>query len=163
MARFVKSLLMLAILAYGIYPYYTVYRIDVALSKPEAKALLPYLNLPSIRAGYKQRLSGAVDSFVPRGDSEADRALGWLADNLQRLGDTALDQVITLDWVRKQMQDAAARGAVQRSANFLSGIDFAFFESWDRFVIRLGRLGEDETYIVLTLEGTEWKVTDVIR
>jgi hypothetical protein len=162
MTRLLGSLLLLAVLAYGIYPYYTVYRIDVALSKPEANALLPYLDLPAIRAGYKQRLGGAVDSVVPKGDSEADRALGWLADNLQRLGDTALDQVITLDWVRKQMQDAAARGAVQRP-NFISGIDFAFFESWDRFVIRLGRLGEDETYVVLTLEGTEWKVTDVIR
>jgi hypothetical protein len=163
MNRLLVSLLLLAVLGYGIYPYYTVYRIDVALSQSEAKALLPYLDLPAIRAGYKQRFGGAVDSFVPRGNSEADQALGWLADNLQRLGDTALDQVITLDWVRKQMQDAAARGTVQRPANFISGIDFAFFESWNRFVIRLGEIGQDETNVVLTLEGTEWKVTDVIR
>jgi hypothetical protein len=163
MARLLGSLLLLAVLAYGIYPYYTVYRIDVALTKPEAKVLLPYLDLPAIRAGYKGRFGGAVDGFVPRGDSEADRALGWLAKNLQQLGDTALDQVITLDWVRDQLQDAAARGTVQRPANFISGIDFAFFESWNRFVIRLGELGQDTTHVVLTLEGTEWKVTDVIR
>ncbi len=163
MARLFGSLLLLAVLAYGIYPYYSVYRIDVALGKPEAKALLPYLDLPAIRAGYKQRLGGTVNRFVPKGDSEGDRALGWLADNLAQLGDTALDQVITLDWVRRQIQDAAARGTVQRPANFLSAIDFAFFESWNRFVIRLGELGQDPTHMVLTLEGAEWKVTDLIR
>lgn len=163
MARLLGSLLLLAVLAYGIYPYYVVYRIDVALAKPEAKALLPYLDLPAIRAGHKERFSGTVDSFAPKASSEADRALGWLADNLQQLGDTALDQVITLDWVRKQMQDAAARGTLQRPANLISGIDFAFFESWNRFVIRLGKLGQNDTFLVLTLEGTEWKVTDIIR
>ena len=162
MARILTSLVLLAILLFGLWPYYTIFRIDNALAQPNAAALAPYVDLPAVQSAYKQRLGHTVEGFVPRGDSDGERVIGWLAENLTRLGDTALDQALTLDWLRGMLQGAAEQATNKRPANFIAGIDFAFFESWNRFVIRLGELGAG-TAVVLTLQGTDWRITDVVR
>jgi len=162
MKRILIYLLLFAILGYGLWPYYTVFRLDNALAERDPKAIAPYVDLAAIRAHYKERLGGAVDAFTPRDNSDGERVIDWLAKNLRQLGDSALDQAITLEWVRNMLVDAASRAAGGGTARFMAGIDFAFFESWDRFVIRLGKLG-NATHVVLRLEGAEWRVTDVVR
>lgn len=159
MARFLGSFLLLGVLIFGIWPYYTVFSLDTALGGSDAKAIAPFVDLPAIQEHYKERLGNAVGGFLPSGNSESDRAIGWLAENLSKLGDTALDQTITLDWVRNSLRDANS----EAGGSFISGINFAFFESWNQFVIRLGKLGEHPTHVVMTLEGTDWKITDVVR
>jgi len=163
MTRFVTYLLLFALLGYGLWPYYTVFRLDNALAQSDPAAIAPYVDLPAIRVGYKARLDGTVDTFVPSDNSDGARVVQWLADNLQRLGDTALDQAITLEWVRNMLRDAVARTGDGQARRFIGGIDFAFFESWDRFVIRLGELGEGPVFVVMTLQGADWRVTDVVR
>lgn len=162
MARIIGYLLAFAVIGYGIWPYYTIFRLDTALADPSPKAIAPYVDLPAIQAAYKARLDSAVGGFKPRGDSDGERVVAWLAENLQRLGDSALDQAITLEWVRSTLRDAAARATEERPAYFMAGIDFAFFESWNRFVIRLGALGND-THVVMTLEDRAWHITDIVH
>jgi len=162
MARILGYLILLAAVVYGIWPYYTIFRLDRALSESDPKAIAPFVDLPAVQQHYKKRLTSSVDAFVPRGNTDGDRVVAWLAQNLQKLGDTALDQAITLEWVRNELRDAAARATDKRPAYFMAGIDFAFFESWNRFVIRLGELGS-ETNVVMRLEGTDWRITDVVR
>ena len=160
MARILGYLLAFAVIGYGIWPYYTIFRLDNALADTDPKALAPYTDLPAVKAAYRARLGETVGGFAPKGDSDGERVIAWLAGNLQRLGDSALDQAITYEWVRNALRDAAARATDKRPAYFMAGIDFAFFEAWDRFVIRLGQLGE-ETHVVLRLEGTQWRITDI--
>jgi len=162
MARILTYLLLIALLGYGLWPFYTVFRLDSALTLSDPKAIAPYVDLPAIQQNYKQRLQSTLHAFVPRTDSDSGRVLGWLSQNLTRLGDGALQQAITDEWVRNALREAAARATDERPAYFLAAIDFAFFESWDRFVIRLGKLG-GETHVVLGLTGPIWQVTDVVQ
>jgi hypothetical protein len=89
--------------------------------------------------------------------------MGWLRQNLDRLGTSALDQAITVSWVQNTLREAVIRATNQSPPYLLAGIDFAFFESYDRFLIRIGELGKGATHVRLSLEGTQWKITDVIQ
>lgn len=162
MARIFGSLVLIAVLGFGLWPYFTLFRIDAAMARTEAAALAPYVDLPAVQQAYKARLGGAVQGFVPRGDSDGERVVAWLAQNLLRIGDSALDQALTVDWVRGMLRTAAEQATDKRPADLLSAVDFAFFESWNRFVIRLGPIGAD-TNVVLTLTGAGWRVTDIVR
>ncbi|MGB5736711.1 MAG: DUF2939 domain-containing protein [Thiohalocapsa sp.] len=162
MARTLGYLLLLAVIGFGIWPYYTIFRLDSTLAVTDPQAIAPYVDLPAIQEHYKERLNGTVNGFVPQGNGDSERVLAWLAQNLTVLGDGALSQAITVEWVRNTLRDAAARGTDSRPAYFTAAIDFAFFEAWNRFVIRLGKLG-GETHVVLGLKGPYWVVTDVVR
>ncbi|MBK5941923.1 DUF2939 domain-containing protein [Halochromatium roseum] len=193
MARFLGLSILLAVVLYGIWPYYSLFRINNALQSPDAQALAPVVDLVAIQRHFKARIESGVDSLLPLdqnrqpGSSQSDRSagsqhgrqsnlqdalqldadkvLGWLAGNLKQLGDAALDQAITLDWVRSTLLAAARRAdseaGPQGDSRFIAAVDFAFFEGWNRFVIRLGRLGESPTFVILTLDGADWRVTDI--
>ncbi len=161
MARLLGLLILLAVVAYGIWPYYSVFRLGTALEQPEPDALAPLVDLPAIQAHYKERIAGPVSGLMPTGDSDSDKVIGWLAANLQKLGDAALDQAITLGWVRERLISAVKRANDHGSNTLLTAVDFAFFESWDRFVIRIGRLGEAPTFVVLRLQDGKWRATDI--
>lgn len=193
MARFLGLSILLAVVLFGIWPYYSILRINNALQSPDAEALAPVVDLVAIQGHFKARIESGVDSLLPRDQSrqfgsrqsdssagsqngsqsnaqgalqlDADKVLGWLAGNLKQLGDAALDQAITLDWVRSTLLAAVRRAdseaGPQGDSSFIAAVDFAFFESWNRFIIRLGRLGESPTFVILTLDGAEWRVTDI--
>jgi len=159
--RYIGYLLLLAVLAFGMWPYYAVFRLDDALGKPDVSALQDMVDLPAIQANYKQRLSEGLNVLPDAGD--AGDVMVWLQQNLQRLGDSALSQAITLDWVRNTLREAASQATRQKPAYLIAGITFAFFESYDTFLVRLGELGKGETHIRMRLEGHTWRVTDIIR
>jgi hypothetical protein len=159
--RYIGYLLLFALIAFGIWPYYSVFRLDDALGKPEVSALQDLVDLPAIQANYKERLAGGLD-VLPTTAQPGD-LMGWLQENLQRLGDTALSQAITLEWVRDTLRQAASQATKQKPAYLIAGITFAFFESYDTFLIRIGELGHGATHVRMKLEGQTWRVTDIIR
>jgi hypothetical protein len=163
MARLAGLLILLALVGYGLWPYYTLFQLNRALNAGDAEALAPLVDLAEVRTHYKARISEQVGSFAPKGDSEADKVLRWLTDNLKQLGDAALDQAITLEWVRGMLLDAIERATGPQGRTLITAVDFAFFESWDRFVVRLGSLGDAPTFVILTLADGEWRVTDITR
>jgi hypothetical protein len=159
--RFIGYLLLLAIIAFGIWPYYSLFRLDDALGKPEVAALQDLVDLPAIQANYKKRLTGGMES-LPAVPGAGD-VMVWLQQNLQRLGDSALSQAITLEWVRDTLRQAAAQATNQKPPYLLAGVSFAFFESYDTFLVRIGELGRGETHVRMRLQGQTWRVTDIIR
>jgi hypothetical protein len=74
-----------------------------------------------------------------------------------------LEQTITLEWVRDTLKEAAARATDKRPPYFMAAVTFAFFESYDSFIIRLGELGRNATHVRMRLEDKSWRVTDIIR
>jgi hypothetical protein len=159
--RFIGYLAILALVAFGVWPYYAVFRLDDALSKEDTSKLAPLVDLPAIRANFKSRVSASAGQLLPPADPGT--ALAWIRQNIERLGETALEQAITLDWVRNTLREATVKATNQSPPYFLAGVDFAFFESYNRFLIRIGDLGHYPTHVRLSLEGTEWKVTDIIQ
>jgi hypothetical protein len=159
--RFIGYLLVFALIAFGVWPYYYVFRLDNALSKDDTAELATLVDLPAIRANYKSRVAAGTNLILPPADPGT--ALGWIRQNLERLGDSALDQAITLDWVRNTLREATVRATTQTPPYLLAGIDFAFFESYNRFLIRIGDLGRGATHVRMSLEGTDWRVTDIVE
>ena len=159
--RYLGYLLLLALIAFGIWPYYTVFRLDGALNQENTTELAQLVDLPAVRANYKERVTSGVDQLLPSNDP--NDAMAWIRDNLQRLGDSALEQAVTLPWVRDTLRAAVTAATNQSPPYLLAGIDFAFFESYDRFLIRIGEAGRGATHVRLSLEGTQWRITDIIR
>jgi hypothetical protein len=162
MARILGYLLLLAVLGYGIWPYYTLFRLDDTVREPDHEALAPHVDLSAIQANYEKRLEPGPPVFEPRSGRGSDQVVVWLADNLPRLGDAALAQAITLEWVHNALLETAERTTESRPALLIDAVDFAFFEAWDRFVVRFGPLGA-ETHMVLRLEWPEWRIVDLVR
>ncbi|SDX59281.1 Protein of unknown function [Allochromatium warmingii] len=159
--RLIGYFLLLLLITYGLWPYYSLYRLDGALVRPDTSELATLVDLPSIRANYKRRLANGVGNMLPAHQNPQSIS-GWLRQNVERLGDSALEQAITLDWVRETSGDAISQVTGQRPPYLIGAVEFAFFESHDRFLIRLGQLGENATHIRLSRIGAQWKITDII-
>ena len=160
MRRIIAFLLLFVVVAYGVWPYYSLYRLDGALAASDPSALAPFVDLPAIQASYKARVGESVKEMTPQASGEGERLMAWLAQGVQQLGDAALEQIITLDWVREHLRDAASRATTERPAYFLAGVERAFFGSWNRFDVRLGP-PETATHVVMSLRGLNWRVTDI--
>ena len=117
--RFIGYLLVFALIAFGVWPYYYVFRLDNALSKDDTAELAPLVDLPAIRANYKSRVAAGAGQILPPADPGT--TLGWIRQNLERLGDSALDQAITLDWVRDSLREATVRATSQTPPYLLAG------------------------------------------
>ena len=159
--KYLVYLFLFLLLLFGIWPYYTIFRLDGALAQEDTAALAPMVDLPAIRANYKSRVTAGADALLPPADPKT--TIGWLRQNLVRLGDAALDQAITLPWVRDTLRQAVSEATNQNPPYLLSGVDYAFFETPTRFLIRIGDLGRNPTHVRLGLKGIEWKITDIIR
>jgi hypothetical protein len=159
--RLLGYLVFFALVAFVAWPYYEVFRLDDALGKDDMQELGQLVDLPAIRRNYKERLQAGLS--IQPGHQDASSALAWLQRNLQRLGDAALEQAITLEWVRDTLKEAAARASNRKPPYFIAGITFAFFESYDSFLIRLGELGKNATHVRMRLRDKAWKVTDIIQ
>jgi hypothetical protein len=157
--RILGYLVLFGLVAFVAWPYYQVYRLDDALGKDDMRALGQLVDIPAIRRNYKERLEGGLGLQPP----DAGSALAWLQQNLQRLGDAALEQTITLEWARNSLKEAAARTTESRPPYFMAAVSFAFFESYDSFIVRLGELGRNATHVRMRLRDKTWRVTDIIR
>ena len=158
--RFIGYLLLLALIGYGLWPYYDVYRLDGAINAEGTQELARMVDLPAIRDNYQRRVEAGVQGVLPTDDPNS--VMSWIRQNLERLGRSALEQAITMDWVRETLRGAVTQATGQSPPYLLAGIDFAFFESYDRFLIRIGKLGEGATHVRLSLVKGAWKITDII-
>jgi len=163
MFAILRYLLLFALLAYGLWPYYHVFRLDAALSEDDPRALQGLLDIQAIREHYKERLNAGVGGlFAPQEDNN-NGPMAQLSQGLAQLGDAALEQYVTPARIHDELREATREATQQSPPYLISAVDFAFFESFDHFLIRLGELGQRPTHIRMRLEGTTWRVTDIIR
>ena len=158
MIKFLLSLVLLALAAFVAWPYAVTYRLDNALVQNEHQALQALVDIEAVRGQVRQRLEQQIGGT----DTGQNAVLQWLSDGVRRLGDGAIDRLIDLDWVRETLL-AQSANARDTEPSFIRHIDFAFFESWNRFVIRLGELGKSPTFAILSLQGWNWRVTAVYQ
>lgn len=160
--RLLRYLLLFALVAFIVWPYYQVYRLDNALGQNDMRTLEQLLDVSAIRRNYKERLEGGLKLPQPYPPG-TDGPLVWLQQNLRPLGDAALEQALSLPWARDTLKEAATQATDKRSPYITAAITFAFFESYDRFFIRLGELGKNATHVRMTFQDKTWQVTDIIR
>ncbi len=156
MAKLLVFVLLFLVVLYGVSPYYSIYRLDQALSEEDAAAIAPFVDLAAIQAQYKARLSDGVDQALTSQDQAAAPILDWISANLQQISGQALEQIVSVEFVRSILRKAAIDATETRPAYLIAGIDYAFFTSWNRFEIRL-----DETQVIMRLDGIDWRITDI--
>jgi len=158
--KFVYSLLFAALLAFAAWPYYHVFRIDDALGKDDLDALGQLVDLEAIRREITRRLDAGLQATT--GEPAQGSVLGWLQQNLRQAGENAVEQSITIEWVRDRLKGAVSRASDKPKPYFIGATTFAFFESYDSFIIRLGELGKNASHVRMKLEGDyRWRITGI--
>jgi hypothetical protein len=157
MLRFFSFLFTLMFAAALIWPYYTLYRLDSALSANHLPTLQKMVDLAAVQAAHKHALSQTLPHHFGAQDND-NPLVGLLRQGLGATGNMAVDYRIDLDWVRVSLYSVEGQHA---APGLLSALSFAFFESPTRFLVRLGNLGEHPVHFYLTLQDWNWRVTAI--
>jgi len=157
--KFVYSLLFAALLVFLAWPYYRIYQIDDVLGLDNPEALAPLVDLAAVRASIVQRLDARIQATTGR--SAEGSVLDWVQDNLRELGSGAADQMIDLEWVRENLRQATRQAIAEPPYYLIKAIDFAFFDGFDSFLIRLGPIDQNPTHVRMQLRDGNWWITGI--
>jgi hypothetical protein len=150
-------LLILGILAFVAWPYYTVYRLDQALLANDQGELERLLDLEAIRRHYKELLDLNIEGLAERFDNPVFR---FFRGGVKEVGGAAFAS-FDCDWVCETVRAAQLNSSSRRRRPVLGGFSFACFETPTRFLIRAGELGKNPVHLYLTLQQWQWRVTAV--
>ncbi|MEN8174322.1 MAG: DUF2939 domain-containing protein [Pseudomonadota bacterium] len=146
-------LILLAAAAFVAWPYYHVWELDRAVAKNDAVALNRLVDIAAVREEIKGRLERDMNRAVG-GHSEG--FLGWLQNGVRRMGTDAIESMITIPWVRDQLQ---AKNRPGDPPGYWHNMSYAFFDSPTTFLVRIGKLGDDPVHAELSLQGIDWRLT----
>jgi|GEM_PF-4021870 hypothetical protein len=143
--KFIFTLLLALAAIFVAWPYGTFYQLSGALKNNHQADLQKLVDLDAIRKNYQQDMAyqmqhGAVGQWM--GQSDAAQLIRGTVQNLAQAG---TEQTITLDWLRDNLvkQD-------HHYENISEQLSFAFFENPEKFLIRLGELGQHPQHLYLS-------------
>jgi len=146
--KYFSGLLFLAIMAYLISPYYSLYEINNAIEKNDNATFEKWVDIEEVRQTHKENMEWKVNNVGPQG--------GVLADTMRKginaFGNVAAD-TIDANWMLERLRKI--KGPLWEE------LTFAFFESPTRFTVRLGQLGREPLHIQLTRQDWFWRVTAI--
>lgn len=157
--KLISSLLFAALLVFLAWPYYRIYQLDDVLGHEDPQELAPLVDLAAVRTGVVQQLDARVQSTT--GQAAQGSLLDWVQDNLRKLGSDAAEQMIDLAWVRESLQRAARQAIAEPPYYLMKAIDYAFFDGFDSFLIRLGPLNQNPTHVRMQLRDGNWRITGI--
>jgi hypothetical protein len=149
------ALIIVLVLAVAASPYYCVWCLEQAVVANDTAALSEWVDLAAVREQIKRRLNKEVDSAV--GDV-SNAFVEWMQDGIARMGSEAVDQLVTLEWVRGQL---LSKNDANDAPGFIQHISYAFFEWPSGFFIRIGELGAEPVHVRFSLQWPWWRVTAV--
>lgn len=149
------SLLILCILAFLIWPYTVIYRLDRALALHHRQTLAEMIDIESVRDQIKRKLNKNLESSI---GNVSNSFVDWLQDGIQDLGADAIDQMVDTDWVVTQLR---SHNPNPNEGGFYKQLSYAFFDGPDRLLLRVGELGENPVHVHLKLQGAQWRITAV--
>jgi hypothetical protein len=149
------ALLFLFALAFLVWPYTAVYRLNQALQRDDQQAIGEMIDLASIREQIKRKLNKNVESAI--GDV-SNGFIDWLQNGIQRMGADAVEQMVDNAWVVARLR---SHNREPRQGGFMDQMTYAFFDSPDRLLLRIGALDDNPVHAHLSLQGLRWRVTAV--
>jgi len=142
------------LLLYLAWPYTLLWRIDQALRNDDGAALAELVDLESVREEIKKKINKDADSSV---GELSDSFIQWLEEGIAVMGTQAVDRLVTLDWVRERLLEHGTGGG----EGFLGQISYAFFDTPDGFIVRIGTAATVPVQLRLSLRGLKWRVSAV--
>jgi len=140
-------------LVYLAWPYLALWRLSQAAADPDPQALAARVDLEAVRGELRRKLNKDSPSAI---GTLSDPFLSWLDQGIQRLGTGALEELVTLAWVRGRLGAHAAPGQ-----GFLPQVAYAFFDAPGGFAVRLGPARPGQVHLRMDLQGYRWVVTAV--
>jgi hypothetical protein len=129
--------------------------LDQALLNDDQEKLNEMIDIDAVREQIKRKLNKNVQSNI--GDV-SNGFIDWLQNGIQRLGANAVDEMVDLNWVVRQLR---AHNRRNNQGGLFDRLTYAFFDGPDRMLLRIGELGENPVHVHLTLQGTSWRITAV--
>jgi hypothetical protein len=153
--KYFSTLIFLAIMAYLVWPYYHLYEINTAVTQNDKAALEKLVDFKEVNEVYKDDLKWRSENTVaPQGGVLPDAMREGAQALMGTLGGIAADTVnIDANWIIERLQKLEGSPFAQ--------LNFAFFESPTRFMIRLGKLGRNPIHIQMTMQDWYWRITAV--
>jgi hypothetical protein len=145
--------LILAGLVYLAWPYLALWDLSRAVAEADPAVLAARIDLAAVRGELRKKLNKDSPSTIGK---LSDPFILWLERGIRRLGTGALDQLVTVDWVRERLTAHSAPGQ-----GFLPQVSYAFFDSLAGFEVRLGAPGQAPVRFRMALQGFQWRVSAV--
>ncbi len=149
--------LLLLLLAYIAWPYVTILRLDRAATSNDLNSLEHLVDLSAVQQAFKERMEQGLQGALGQ---ESGPMFDFIRGGISQLGGSAIEQLVTIEWVRAQLLSKSDPGPGS-TPSLLKSVSFAFFESYDRFLIRIGQLGADPVHVRLRLRDWDWRVEAV--
>ncbi|MCK5524059.1 MAG: DUF2939 domain-containing protein [Thiomargarita sp.] len=147
--KYFSGLLFLAIMAYLISPYYSLYEINNAIEKNDNVTFEKWVDIEEVRQIHKENMEWKINNVGPQGGIFADT----MRKGINAFGNVATDTIIDANWMLERLRKI--KGPLWEE------LTFAFFESPTRFTVRLGQLGREPLHIQLTRQDWFWRVTAI--
>ena len=156
--RILLPLLILALLAHIAYPYISLWRLDRALIQNDVATETALIDLATIQAQVRVSVKKETDRMIGKGD---DDVTYFFREGAKALTKRAVTRLVDHGWVRTRLRRDGQPGNHQPFPSLLNHVSYAFFESWDRFNVRLGDLGDDPVYVQWQFQDWQWRVTAI--
>lgn len=157
--KWLASLVLFTLLALLAWPYVYLWRLDNAVVSRDLAALQRLVDLDAVRAQVKADYDREVASAV---GNDGGRVTRWLKEGIGLLTEKAVEANIDLQWVMNAIGQQPGEPPRPRSS-LIGDTTYAFYESTDRFLVRLGDLGDRPVHIRMALTDGEWRVIEVFE
>jgi hypothetical protein len=145
--------LILAGLLYLAWPYLALWDLSRAVADADPAILAAHIDIAAVRGEIRKKLNKDSPSRIGK---LSDPFILWLDRGIRSLGIGALDELVTVDWVRERLVVNSTPGQ-----GFLPQVSYAFFDSPAGFEVRLGAPGQAPVRLRMTLQGFQWRITAV--
>lgn len=166
-------LLLVLLIAYAAYPYWSLYRLGEALEAGDEGALKQHVDWPAVRSGLKEDLSGVLSRETGRAiaSGDGDAAVGGLLASAigKALLDPLVDSLVTPEGLAAMIREGRARksgatpdrqsGPTTGDRNVLwEHLSFAFFTGPATFEAVFEAEDGEEVVGVMQLNGMRWQL-----
>ena len=137
------------------YPYFTLYRLDVAVRGSDSETLRSLVDWHAVREGLQEDICDMVLD-QPREARPSGELAPFGASFVRGMTGNALDRTVTPETLVSLSQGAEARPAT------VARVEWAFFSNPTEFLVDLRAAGSAEPIrIVMELHDLRWKVRRV--
>jgi hypothetical protein len=141
--------------AYLAWPYVTLWRLDTAARSADPRDLAVLVDMNAVRGELKRKLNKDADSSIER---LSDPFIHWLEDGIRAKGSQAVDELVTLHWVRERLLEHAEPDAGE---GFMGQVAGAYLDGPTSFRLSIGSDGDLPVHVRMRLDGLSWRVSAV--
>jgi hypothetical protein len=133
----------------------TLWRLDMAARSGNPRDLAVLVDMDAVRGELKRKLNKDADSSI---ENLSDPFIRWLEDGIRAKGSRAVDELVTLHWVRERLLEHTE---LPPQGGFMGQVTSARLDGPTSFRLRIGPDGNLPVHVRMRLEGLSWQVSAV--